>query len=658
MEGSERPGTPLEWARRHAARGWRVFPVEYRDKRPIKTGGLKPDDTPKRLKWGTATACEPTPQMLEHWFGGETVNVGIAAKNSGLVMLDEDRLGGLTALCEAYGQPVPITYRVRTKDGWHYYFDAPQHIEIGNSTHLKDEYGIDVRGGRGDGGYVVAAGSVHASGHVYAAEDDDADTVELPWWLTELLLPQPEPESVTVLNAEPRADRRYTPEEADRWIERYGLHPLCNSTEGSRNNTLNTAAIVTGHFVPHYISEQEARGALTRIAREIGLRVDEIAPTITSGLTAGMKDPYTVVTSEDAIGTGSDRVDEEEIDPLGSWRPRDLRDAVSRTKERAEPTLGVKRDDGVRMIYPGKEHLCFGETEAGKSWFALACVADVLEGDGRVVYIHFEEDDETDTIERMLRMQVRPDVILSQFEFIGPMSRVTPAVYEYFADDPPELVVLDGVNEAMALHGQGIREEDGAALFRRLLVKPWTAMGCAVLSLDHVVKDREARGEGYALGSIHKVNGLTGTAILLENRDPFGEGRVGLSRAYVTKDRPGQVRKHGLPHEFIPRKFYLGDLRVDSEVDGVSAVTFWRPTERAEVSHRDELLENVLEAVRQLTESKIGASKSKVRAAVSGRATDVDAALEQLVITGKLIEASGPRNAKLYALPIFGTPSE
>jgi hypothetical protein len=120
---------------------------------------------------------------------------------------------------------------------------------------------------------------------------------------------------------------------------------------------------------------------------------------------------------------------------------------------------------------------------------------------------------------------------------------------------------LDGVNEAMSLNGWGIREEDGAGAFRRHLVKPFTQAGAAVLSLDHVVKDREKRDRG-PLGSIHKGNGLSGSLILLENAEPFGRGMRGASHVFVTKDRPGFLRREGRPGK-LPGKTFMGTLAVD-----------------------------------------------------------------------------------------------
>lgn len=126
----------------------------------------------------------------------------------------------------------------------------------------------------------------------------------------------------------------------------------------------------------------------------------------------------------------------------------------------------------------------------------------------------------------------------------------------------PTLVVFDGVNEAMALHRWAIREEDGAAEYRRRLVKPCTRVGAAVLSLDHVVKDAEKRTRN-ALGSVHKGNGLTASLILLENAEPFGRGQRGRSQVFITKDRPGFLRRHGRPDPRVPGKTYMGELVVD-----------------------------------------------------------------------------------------------
>jgi hypothetical protein len=149
----------------------------------------------------------------------------------------------------------------------------------------------------------------------------------------------------------------------------------------------------------------------------------------------------------------------------------------------------------------------------------------------------------------------------SLFTFVGPAEPVDPWALAVLLDPPPSLVVLDGVNEAMSLHRLNPREEDGVALFRARLVKPCTAAGAAVLSADHVVKDRERR-DRTPIGSVHKGNGLTGSLIYLDNVAPFGRGERGCSHVYVTKDRPGYLRRHGRPGR-TPGRTFMGSLVVD-----------------------------------------------------------------------------------------------
>jgi len=300
------PPTPLEAARALTARGWRVFPCEYRGKRPAVG-----------IKWSVAAASAPTDATLALWFGRDPVNVAVAARGSGLVILDDDTGDGMTRLCEAYGKRVPHTYRVRTAKGWHWYFDAPRDVEIGNAPGLLAEFGFDVRGGKGAhkeaGGYVVAAGSVHASGHVYVAEDDSADTIELPWWITELLLVAP-PASEGVQGDDPwdnpsRGEHQFTHDQAATYVKRHAIEPLQAALPPpkgrGRNNALNNAAVVVGHFVPEFWSEEWAVERLTELALEVGLERHEIGPTIRSGMRAGMTDPYALV-ERDPFDSASD----------------------------------------------------------------------------------------------------------------------------------------------------------------------------------------------------------------------------------------------------------------------------------------------------------------------------------------------------------------
>ena len=91
-------------------------------------------------------------------------------------------------------------------------------------------------------------------------------------------------------------------------------------------------------------------------------------------------------------------------DPLASWRPVDLGPYLRGEVKPAEPSVGWPRADGVKLLYPGKEHSIFGEMESGKSWFLCACAAWELTNGNHVVYVHFEEADPAGTIERILAL--------------------------------------------------------------------------------------------------------------------------------------------------------------------------------------------------------------------------------------------------------------
>lgn len=332
-----------------------------------------------------------------------------------------------------------------------------------------------------------------------------------------------------------------------------------------------------------------------------------------------------------------------------SWRPVDLGPFLRGEVPKAVPTLGLTRRDGLRLIYPGKEHSVIGEMESGKSWLIVACVVAELHAGQSVVYIHYEEADPTDTVDRVRALGVPDDQVLALLRFVGPEQPVSPQVLARLLDPAPSLVVHDGVNEAMALHGWAIREEDGAADFRRHLVKPCTSVGAAVLSADHVVKDKESRGR-YALGSIHKGNALNGALLVLENAEPFGRGQRGRSHVYVTKDRPGHLRRHGRATK-TPGKTYVGELVIDDTRQHVDYLdlAFLAPDPEHRAESEAQPVGVMAKVSELLAAHPGGLSKNAIETMVGGRATIVRTALELLVADG-YVAAEQRGTAKIHTL--------
>jgi len=160
-----------------------VFPCRPRKKTPLTQHGCK-DAT------GDAGVIQT---WWEQW---PEANIGITTgARSGIVVLDVDpqhdgdqSLAVLVAKC---GE-LPTTPTVLTGGGGrHIYFRALEDAEIRNSAGALGP-GLDVRG---EGGYVIAPPSVHASGQSYRWEPgsriDELELALLPSWVTDLLVSPP-----------------------------------------------------------------------------------------------------------------------------------------------------------------------------------------------------------------------------------------------------------------------------------------------------------------------------------------------------------------------------------------------------------------------------------------------------------------------------------
>ena len=342
-----------------------------------------------------------------------------------------------------------------------------------------------------------------------------------------------------------------------------------------------------------------------------------------------------------------------------TWEPVDLGPYLRGEIKQPQPSIGLHRSDGLRLIYPGREHAVLGETESGKTWFALACVAAELSVGNHVVYIHYEEGDPASTIERLRLLGVDPAVIAARLRFIAPAKAALTEWIGALLHPAPALVVHDGVNEAMSLIGADIMAADGAAAFRRRLVTPFLRVGAASIACDHLPKDRDGRGRD-AYGSVHKGNALDGARIVLENIEPFGRRMRGVSYVFVTKDRPGQLRAHGRAPRNCQARPIIGTLVVDDATrprlrDAVLRAEGRRRTTGptpASARYGAEVAGDVYDVIAALPEHTVpsmGLLYAEMRkAGHPARHIDIRAAVADLTVEQppRLIEVTGKRNAK------------
>lgn len=160
VTGSEH-GAMLTAALDLARRQFRVFPLN--GKRPARAG------------WQETATRDPD-RIRDLWQRDRAANVGIAT-GQGIYVLDQDDAAGIAAFD---GLAMPPTLTARTGRGRHAFYRLSAGLVLRNAGGATIAPGID---GRGDGGYVVGVGSVHASGTVYAWLEDRA-IADLPQWLT------------------------------------------------------------------------------------------------------------------------------------------------------------------------------------------------------------------------------------------------------------------------------------------------------------------------------------------------------------------------------------------------------------------------------------------------------------------------------------------
>jgi hypothetical protein len=270
--------SPLAAALDYAARGWPVVPLHTprangscscRHGATCTHSGKHPRYHPHDLPYGLHNAT--TDADLVHWWWRRwpQANIGVATgTRSGLLVVDVD---GPVA------PPFPPTATVQSGKGQHFYFEHP-HEPLRSRIRLLPELDI-----RGEHALIVAPPSRHANGAHYRWQGWD-ELLPLPLWLLAHLRPLPSP---TRPSSRPRCSTAYAQAVLRGEVARLAAAPI-----GKRNTTLNWAAFRCGQFVGSgQLDRAEVEHQLSNTALALGLGPREVAATLRSGLTAGMRQP-------------------------------------------------------------------------------------------------------------------------------------------------------------------------------------------------------------------------------------------------------------------------------------------------------------------------------------------------------------------------------
>lgn len=584
-----------------------VFPCRARHKTPLTKHGVH-DATVDEL------------QIAAWWNKWPDANIGIAT-GEGVLVLDVDGAEGEETLAalEAVHGPLPVTPEQTTGKGRHLFF----HVEVETrNTSRRLGAGLDTRG---DGGYVIAAPSIHPSGRRYAWVDgrkpSEIGFAQAPEWLLAGLVRQ-KPERAAPAGLE----RPHPGAIPDAWVRGAvdgEFQRVARAAPGSRNATINEAAFRLGQLVgAGVLDEPTAKRTLEAAADACGALADErdkTLGTIARGLAAGFENPRDLSqVGASRVGHNPDRsstrseADEPRNDQRSTWEeeraPRDdhgLRgEWLKDISYSAEPELveGLLPSTGLGFLY--------GPSSAGKSFIAISWALLIASGNrvldrptlaSGVLYIAAEG--QAGLRKRLVaaRRQHDLDDVELPFNYLpafinlaDPDGKEVERVLAYARECSAEMQALGAplrliIIDTMAAAAPGVDENTskdmGPLIFR--LQKLAADLGCLVLVVAHVGKD-EARGLRGWSGS--RAAADTAIECRVERKDP-DDRESPVTRRYIWLEKA----KDG-PCGFTLSDYRLQTVDVGVKPSGQSDTTCWVEYAAPVVATSDATVADDLEA--------------------------------------------------------------
>lgn len=299
------PTTPLELALSYIAVPWPVFPcrnadevtdeydtetgevVVYKAKTPLVSNGFRGATLSERI-------------VRELWSRNPEAAIGIpTGSKTNVFVLDIDVKSGVNGFDwlreqESLHGDLPETAKASTPSGGvHYYFKYVENTRNRGALGA----GVDIRS---EGGYVLAPGSVMATGKSYQWLDFDGPGIppiaDAPQWLLDLVVRKAAPPATTGGSpAFSSANSAYVEKAVQAELDETAAVPM----GAGRNIRLNAAAFSLGTFVgAGALLEHEARSMLQDVARGWGRDYKQCCKTIENGLKAGILQPREIPEAE------------------------------------------------------------------------------------------------------------------------------------------------------------------------------------------------------------------------------------------------------------------------------------------------------------------------------------------------------------------------
>lgn len=531
----------------YAARGWLVIPLNSPTARGCscrQADCAKPGKHPRTAHGLKDASCDPA-IIHEWWTRWPDANIGIVTgPESGILVLDVDGRQGEESLIELArrGWRLPDTFTVRTGGGGqHNYFRWPNGANVRNSQ-SRIAPGLDIRG---QGGYVVAPPSRHASGSRYGINETAIPPAPPPEWL------------LSPVQAPQGAQARQSATAAGPVIEHPNRTPHLTSLAGTMNKrgmdpTAIEAALLAENAAK--CSPPLPPGKVQAIARDIPARY----PNLTEQLVphGGGMNGYTLI-------------------PLGDLM--------------AQPDIPTEYLLEGRLV-AGTVSVIVAKPKVGKSTLARNLALAVSTGSpflgsdtlqGEVIYLALEERPEEIKADFLAMSATGEEPI--QIHAAAAPEAAMPELVELVKSRKPRLVVIDPLFRLARIRDEKAYAETYQALGALIDVARET--GTHILLTHHSGKGLKSDAIDAPLGST-ALGGIPATILVLKRTEGY--------RTLQTVQRIGvELPETVLSFNSDTRTLSLGTSKVEVEQGDAEARILEFLAEAAEPRTQEQIREGV-----------------------------------------------------------------
>lgn len=327
-------------------------------------------------------------------------------------------------------------------------------------------------------------------------------------------------------------------------------------------------------------------------------------------------------------------------DTTNTWAPVDIAQILASNEKGPTATILTRRD-GKALLYPHAVHSVAGEPGSGKTWVALVAVAQELEQGHPALFIDFEDRAAT-VVGRLRQLGVTDQAIAGGLRYIRPDTALDTNGWRALelAAAGATIAIIDGITEAMAIHGLAINENDDVAKWLHLIPNRLADLGPAVLQIDHVTKNADTRGR-YAIGAQHKLAGITGVAYKMLTVKSLGRGAKGQAKLLIDKDKHGDVGPNGLT---------AADLHHDA-TDPSGQIYAWLDTPGIDIDDDGHFRPTTLmQRVSDYLASHGGSTSNAIKGGVRGKGESIADAIDALIREGHIRTEPAPRGGAFHHL--------